>query len=436
MLTIIQSSAILLLLTIICNGYQLPVVLQREEELSSDENDHILKKRNIESTTEPGPESDQLQGILENLKNAPQEEKSSTDLPLDSDEATVAPFQNGMDETTEISDEIKSRIDKGPVQIIEERLSKAEKSEGFTDGPNFNPDRTGILFGLLPFFGGNRPTAGRSHRPSYSFPPRPPSSNYHPTHPYKQSHHPTPQHIPKYPYKPYEHDYDSPTPDPLPPFPPDGPIFSEYSEELPGNSPPHFPEYDSEDFQFEIPEKPQYISDLKGFDDGFDFDFDPPDFFEHSGIPYPPNEDYQLQHDEPYFGGGGGHVYPMKPYSDDDEFEFFPPESYNGFIPTVYKGPPKPVKHIPPGPKPGPPLPRPHKFMHPPDLNIIVEENIYRDDVPYKEVHNERDKITDELDEAGINGLDPETVKFIHTHTRPYVESNHESDDHWKRSGE
>ncbi|XP_068219812.1 uncharacterized protein [Palaemon carinicauda] len=418
MFTVIKSSVIILLLTTVCNGFRLPARLQKRS-LPVDVDDKHTEA--IQSTTESVIKKEQSRGVLEDLNNVPLEQNASTSESLNSYTTPTNLFQSSMDQSKEISAEIESRIDKGPAPRVDGQYSKVEKSEGFTDGPNFNPDRTGLLFGLFPFLGGYGPNSGRSHRPSHSFPPRPHSPNYHPK----------PQHIPNSPFKPHEYDDYSPKPEPLPPFPPDGPIFSDYVSGLSEGSPHHFQDYESEDFK--IPEKGQYSSEQSGFDGGFEFDFDPPDFFEHSGFPYPPEEDYHLQNDEPHQDDGGDLDYPMKPYSDDDKFEFFPPESYDGFIPTIYKGPPKPIKHIPPGPKPGPPLPPPHKFMYPPDLNTIIEKNIYREDIPYKEVHNERDKITDDLDDAGINGLDPDTMVFIQTHTRPYVESHNSFDDNWKR---
>ncbi|XP_018012710.1 histidine-rich glycoprotein-like [Hyalella azteca] len=54
-------------------------------------------------------------------------------------------------------------------------------------------------------------------------------------------------------------------------------------------------------------------------------------------------------------------------------------------------------------------------------LSGIAEHSIYRGDVPFKVVTNDKDHIHDGLDPGGVKGLDPELISFISEKTRPYV---------------
>ena len=66
--------------------------------------------------------------------------------------------------------------------------------------------------------------------------------------------------------------------------------------------------------------------------------------------------------------------------------------------------------------------PEPPKLSHHPGyIKGITKNSIYRDDVPFKEVTNENDKIHPGLVPGGVKGLNPELISFISDKTRPYV---------------
>lgn len=54
-------------------------------------------------------------------------------------------------------------------------------------------------------------------------------------------------------------------------------------------------------------------------------------------------------------------------------------------------------------------------------LNGITKNSIYRDDVPFKEVSNDNDRIRPGLIPGGVKGLDPQLISFIRDKSRPYV---------------
>lgn len=187
-----------------------------------------------------------------------------------------------------------------------------------------------------------------------------------------------------------------------------------------------------------------------------DFDFDPPDFFENAGLPPPgdepfgfgaPFETHEHEHD-PFFS----------PHLDDDfppHDEHFPhdldlhsPHDDHFSPPPPPPPPPPPLKPFSEDPIVFPKRPPPHKHPRPakhpskhppphhthhhhhhppphfsPHLNFITEDSIYRDDVPFKETHNERDRIHPGLTPAGVKGLDPAFISFIKEQTRPYIDS-------------
>ncbi|XP_042881101.1 RNA-binding protein 33-like [Penaeus japonicus] len=240
-----------------------------------------------------------------------------------------------------------------------------------------------------------------------------------------------------------------PLPPPLPPHP------SATRHPIPKHHPPPHPPRPDHDHAFPPP----------------DFDFDPPDFFENSGIPHPDDEPFAFG--APFEGHDHEHDPFFSPHLDDDfpphddDFsphdDHFPPHDFDVSSPhdDHFSEPPPPLKpfsedpivvfpkrppphkhprpskhpskHPPPPPLPPPPPSPPHSHHHhhhhPPlhfpslHLNFITEESIYRDDVPFKETHNERDRIHPGLTPAGVQGLDPGFISYIKEQTKPYIDS-------------
>ncbi|XP_071521475.1 uncharacterized protein [Panulirus ornatus] len=147
----------------------------------------------------------------------------------------------------------------------------------------------------------------------------------------------------------------------------------------------------------------------------FDFDFDPPDFFQTSGFPSAENHFGPAYMDDEEF---------FEPHPQDDHhppFPSHPPEHASPYLPPkpfpIEEDSPPPYEHY---PSESPPAGEISYHHLPPNINFIMEDSIYRKDVPMKDVQNNRDKIHDNLAPAGIKGLDPELLEFIKQHTESY----------------
>ncbi|XP_042209051.1 cyclin-K-like [Homarus americanus] len=149
----------------------------------------------------------------------------------------------------------------------------------------------------------------------------------------------------------------------------------------------------------------------------FEFDFDPPNFFESSGFHFPDEEDsygFGHLHDEveEFFNGPHEH--------DDNDYHFSSPhpplKPFDIFSPDFEEHP-----SLPPQRPPASPAVSPH-------INFITEDSIYRDDVPVKEVHNDRDKVHPGLDPGGVKALSPDFLFFIKEQTKAYVNNESSSE--------
>ncbi|XP_069953091.1 uncharacterized protein, partial [Cherax quadricarinatus] len=155
----------------------------------------------------------------------------------------------------------------------------------------------------------------------------------------------------------------------------------------------------------------------------FGFDFDPPNFFEPSDFSFPDEESFSFEpslEDEEFF---------KDPHTFDNDFNSFPSHLKPHSSPHSSPHPsPHPQPHLQPFESFSPDFDA-HPVTHGPNpssilpfnINHITEDSIYRDDVPVKEVHNERDKIHPGLDHAGIKGLKPDFLSFLEEQTKSYI---------------
>ncbi|KAK7070767.1 hypothetical protein SK128_014266 [Halocaridina rubra] len=423
-----------ILIATVCHGYQIHIF--------PDKNDDVLPRK-LRRARSP----------REKLNMG--EDASMESLSIE-EYVTTLPVPMTEEKRPLISREIKNKRDtNGSLHPVNNTTDAESRQDTMTSSTTFpdevpeDPDRIGFLFSLLPVleypfrpiwlplsFGKSPYNVRGNNRPPPYKPPPPPLHHPPPPPPPPPPPHPP---LPPFPigHKPSPHPIDF-IPKPLPPFHSDGPHFTDHH-------PPSFSEHHSNDadHDFEALHKPHdddIIHDDSFFDDMGDddfhdsesFDFEPPDFFENSGFPHSSGE---VHFDEKPIHDHHEDMMSHPPHHPSGDFRpHHPPEDFlphrpppDDFKPHFFAGPPKPPKVFSIPPKPGPPRPPP-KLPVPPGINAVVNENIYRDDIPVVEIHNEKDKIHEGLVHGGIKGLNQGDIDFITVHTKPYVESHNEFD--------
>ncbi|XP_069162992.1 cyclin-K-like [Procambarus clarkii] len=165
----------------------------------------------------------------------------------------------------------------------------------------------------------------------------------------------------------------------------------------------------------EHPPLPNHGPPLKPDFPDFDFDFDPPNFFDSVGLPYHEGDSFDfgpVHEDVDFFDGPHSHEENFPPFPTHPEQSPLPPSN---FFPDFDKFP------TPDGPLHSDKPSSFHSAPFPGNLLFITQASIYRDDVPVKEVHNERDKIHPGLDPGGVKGLNPDFLYFLEEQTKAYV---------------
>ena len=205
------------------------------------------------------------------------------------------------------------------------------------------------------------------------------------------------------PHKPFHGPkHKRPHPPPYKPSKPHPPKFHDehhHFEEIHGDG-PH-----AEDIQHSINEIHDFPHGDDHFSDYEHFKPSPPDLHEvHISEPHisEPPQSFSVHQ-----SGGPSH--------DPHHSSGPPPNPHHG------SGPPKFEDHISHGFNDAPSF-----FPHGPEhASGVAENNLFRGDVPFKEVVNDNDKIHPGLEPAGVEGLNPELISFISDKTRPYAYQSH-----------